>query len=157
MNEEFLVNANHQFALITSLPFVHTARRTYRLKSPVKNRDCSVVLYWTLPWEPFWTLFFRGRWSRNKVSVGEPAEGSLSHQISDLNSREQAVHHYNVSIMAQCGGNCDYFTKKQEAKASGGALRCLAAQYLTKQLTESKTRMCPAWCFCVARHSLLIY
>jgi hypothetical protein len=67
------------------------------------------------------------------------------------------VHHYNVSIMAHCGGNCDYFTKKQEAKASGGALRCLAAQYLTKQLTESKTRMCPAWCFCVARHSLLIY
>ena len=110
-NEEFLVDVVHQTASITSLPFVHTARRTYRLKSPVKNRDCSVVLYWTLPWEPFWTLFFRGRWSRNKVSVGEPAEGSLSHQISDLNSREQAVHHYCVSIMAHCGGTCDYFTK----------------------------------------------
>ena len=27
-NEEFLVNASHQLALITSLPFVHTARRT---------------------------------------------------------------------------------------------------------------------------------
>ena len=30
-NEEFLVSASHQLALITSLPFVHTARRSYRL------------------------------------------------------------------------------------------------------------------------------
>ena len=41
MNEEFLVSVNHQFALITSLPFVHTARRTYRLNGPVKPRDCG--------------------------------------------------------------------------------------------------------------------
>ena len=41
MNEEFLVNASHQLALITSLPFVHTARRTYRLNGPVKPRDCD--------------------------------------------------------------------------------------------------------------------
>jgi hypothetical protein len=27
--------------LITSLPFVHTARRTYRLNGPVKPRDCD--------------------------------------------------------------------------------------------------------------------
>jgi hypothetical protein len=39
MNEEFLVNADHQSALITSLPFVHTARRTYRLNGPVRPRD----------------------------------------------------------------------------------------------------------------------
>jgi hypothetical protein len=38
-NEEFLVNATHQVALITSLPFVHTARRTYRLNGPVKLSD----------------------------------------------------------------------------------------------------------------------
>ena len=38
-NEEFLVNASHQLALITSLPFVHTARRTYRLNGPVKSSD----------------------------------------------------------------------------------------------------------------------
>ena len=43
LNEEFLVNANHQFALITSLPFVHTARRTYRLNGPVRPRDCGHV------------------------------------------------------------------------------------------------------------------
>ena len=35
LNEEFLVNASHQLALITSLPFVHTARRTYRLNDSV--------------------------------------------------------------------------------------------------------------------------
>ena len=39
LNEEFLVNASHQLALITSLPFVHTARRTYRLNGPVKSSD----------------------------------------------------------------------------------------------------------------------
>ena len=32
LNEEFLVNASHQLALITSLPFVHTARRSYRFR-----------------------------------------------------------------------------------------------------------------------------
>ncbi len=46
LNEEFLVNAVHQTALITSLPFVHTARRTYRLNGPVKPRDCDLLLYW---------------------------------------------------------------------------------------------------------------
>ena len=39
LNEEFLVNAGHQLALITSLPFVHTARRTYRLNGSVKLSD----------------------------------------------------------------------------------------------------------------------
>ena len=43
LNEEFLVNAGHQLALITSLPFVHTARRTYRLNDSVKILDCSEV------------------------------------------------------------------------------------------------------------------
>ena len=45
LNEEFLVNANHQFALITSLPFVHTARRTYRLNGPVNFSDCGDVAF----------------------------------------------------------------------------------------------------------------
>ena len=43
MNEEFLVNASHQLALITSLPFVHTARRTYRLNGPMNTFDFSNV------------------------------------------------------------------------------------------------------------------
>ena len=41
-NEEFLVSACHQRALITSLPFVHTARRSYRLNGPVKSSDCWI-------------------------------------------------------------------------------------------------------------------
>ena len=41
-NEEFLVSASHQLALITSLPFVHTARRYYRLNGLVRLSD------WTL-------------------------------------------------------------------------------------------------------------
>ncbi len=43
LNEEFLVSADHQPALITSLPFVHTARRIYRLNGPVRPRDCGMV------------------------------------------------------------------------------------------------------------------
>ena len=39
LNEEFLVSASHQLVLITSLPFVHTARRSYRLSDPVNNSD----------------------------------------------------------------------------------------------------------------------
>ena len=38
-NEECLVSASHQLALITSLPFVHTARRYYRLSARVKFPD----------------------------------------------------------------------------------------------------------------------
>ncbi|KAH8928791.1 hypothetical protein BT69DRAFT_1307228 [Atractiella rhizophila] len=38
-NEEYLVSASHQLALITSLPFVHTARRYYRLNGLVRPSD----------------------------------------------------------------------------------------------------------------------
>ena len=78
-NEEFLVSACHQRALITSLPFVHTARRSYRLNDPVRPPDwCDAVgSPAAMPREAVQTLSFRGRRSRNKVSVGEPAEGSL--------------------------------------------------------------------------------
>ena len=38
-NEEFLVSASHQLVLITSLPFVHTARRSYRLSDLVNLLD----------------------------------------------------------------------------------------------------------------------
>ena len=35
-NEEFLVSASHQLVLITSLPFVHTARRYYWLNDEAR-------------------------------------------------------------------------------------------------------------------------
>ena len=44
-NEEFLVSASHQLVLITSLPFVHTARRSYRLSDPVNNSDRRLVWF----------------------------------------------------------------------------------------------------------------
>ena len=45
-NEEFLVSASHQLALITSLPFVHTARRSYRLNDPVNTWDRVASRFW---------------------------------------------------------------------------------------------------------------
>ena len=83
VNEEFPVSASHQLALITSLPFVHTARRYYRLndRSEVFGLDArdpapsGAVL--SRDREDDRTRPFRGSKSRNKVSVGEPAEGSL--------------------------------------------------------------------------------
>jgi hypothetical protein len=41
-NEEFLVSVSHQLALITSLPFVHTARRYYRLNGLVRLLDWRI-------------------------------------------------------------------------------------------------------------------
>ena len=79
-NEEFLVDVVHQTASITSLPFVHTARRSYRLNDPVRPPDCGAAAGSpaATPREAVRTLSFRGRRSRNKVSVGEPAEGSFA-------------------------------------------------------------------------------
>lgn len=39
VNEEFLVSVVHHTTLITSLPFVHTARRSYQLGKEVKWKD----------------------------------------------------------------------------------------------------------------------
>src|SRR3990170_120939 len=78
-NEEFLVSASHQLALTTSLPFVHTARRYYRLNGSVRPSDWPREVGNDPPrcWKVGQTWSFRGSKSRNKVSVGEPAEGSL--------------------------------------------------------------------------------
>ena len=78
MNEEFPVSASHKLALITSLPFVHTARRYYRLDDLVRTSDWLLVGSNLLAArEDVQTVSSRGSKSRNKVSVGEPAEGSL--------------------------------------------------------------------------------
>src|ERR1700735_2237032 len=39
LTEESLVSTSHQLVLITSLPFVHTARRYYRLNGLVRPPD----------------------------------------------------------------------------------------------------------------------
>ena len=80
MNQEFRVSAGHKPALITSLPFVHTARRYYRLSGSVRLWDLPSQCRQRLSaacGEERRTVLLRGSKSRNKVSVGEPAEGSL--------------------------------------------------------------------------------
>ena len=42
VNQEFPVSASHKLALITSLPFVHTARRYYRLNVLVRCLDLAL-------------------------------------------------------------------------------------------------------------------
>ena len=44
LEREFLVSASHQLALITSLPFVHTARRYYRLTGLARTLDGALVV-----------------------------------------------------------------------------------------------------------------
>ena len=80
MNEEFPVSASHKLVLTTSLPFVHTARRYYRLNDLVRTSDwdrCDFRVASVFR-KDVQTVSFRGSKSRNKVSVGEPAEGSLT-------------------------------------------------------------------------------
>ena len=78
LNEEYLVGVSHHLAPNTSLPFVHTARRSYRLSGPVRLwEDWMDCVSQTVRAELSQTLSLRGRRSRNKVSVGEPAEGSF--------------------------------------------------------------------------------
>ena len=104
-NEEFLVNASHQLALITSLPFVHTARRYYRLNGLVSFKDCPSSGSPVEGWELNQTCSFRGSKSRNKVSVGEPAEGSLSNKleqaVAGLLGHVHACHLYHFSNCAR--------------------------------------------------------
>ena len=83
LNEEFLVSASHQLALITSLPFVHTARRYYRLDGLVRPLDWRGDRE-VAEREAGQTWSSRGSTSRNKVSVGEPAEGSLTERYCAL-------------------------------------------------------------------------
>ena len=90
MNEEFPVSASHKLALITSLPFVHTARRYYRLDDLVRPSDWLLVGHFRVllvDWEDGQTVSSRGSKSRNKVSVGEPAEGSLPKRRSERKKR----------------------------------------------------------------------
>ena len=93
-NQEFPVSASQQLALITSLPFVHTARRYYRSNDVVRLLDRSGAGAWwpaclpagrCVPREDGRTGSLRGSKSRNKVFVGEPAEGSLPDLCGFLN------------------------------------------------------------------------
>ena len=64
-----------------SLPFVHTARRYYRLNDRARPSDRLALLARfrrLVGWKDRRARPFRGSKSRNKVSVGEPADGSFA-------------------------------------------------------------------------------
>ena len=76
-NEEFPVNVSHQLALITSLPFVHTARRCPGLSCFEKCGDCCCGAQASRRWKPYLSQWLEPGKSRNKVRLGEPDRGSL--------------------------------------------------------------------------------
>ena len=66
----------HQTTRNTSLPFVHTARRFYRWTF-LRVWWTNFALNLNLLWKFTRTTGFKGKRSRNKAAVGEPAAGSL--------------------------------------------------------------------------------
>lgn len=79
MNEECLVGRRHHRLPTTSMFFVHTARHFYRLDIQLSYSDGMLSLL-SVP-EVSRGLISRGRTSRNKVAVGEPAAGSIYQEI----------------------------------------------------------------------------
>lgn len=51
LNEECLVSMIHQIVLTTSLPFVHTARRSYRLKDMMNCLDKKIEILFLFFWK----------------------------------------------------------------------------------------------------------
>jgi hypothetical protein len=87
LNVEYLVCAGHQPAQIVSLPFVHTARRCYRWQQDraIRRPSGSKRVPTARSGAPSRAKIgqcpaARGSKSRNKVVVGEPAAGSLTHE-----------------------------------------------------------------------------
>ena len=77
-NEEFPVSVGHQLTLITSLPFVHTARRCPGLSCFEKCGDRCCGASALRRWKPYLSQWLEPGKSRNKVRLGEPDRGSLS-------------------------------------------------------------------------------
>ena len=115
MNEECLVGRCHHHLPTTSMSFVHTARHFYRLGIQLSYLDTVRCLHLTV--EISRGLISRGRTSRNKVAVGEPAAGSLSQVI--LNQCNYYIlNHFNeyfcesisyqtsITYIGGCLGSC---------------------------------------------------
>ena len=133
-------NASHKLALITSLPFVHTARRCYRVNGLARASEGGAVGR-----EDARTWSFRGSKSRNKVSVGEPAEGSLL-SLGDPNRPSTMVispgwTSSNLAQLVSSVGpppeNCDY-----------GVLGLLGDVALSQSSGAVWTSSWPSWAPC---------
>ena len=130
MNEEFPVSASHQLALITSLPFVHTARRYYRLDGLVRPSDWSASggsARLGVAGKKVKLDHSRGSKSRNKVSVGEPAEGSLR--------ANRTYRCFRVSLLSLVESGtlylCAYLSQRSVAH---GLWQCAGANILCQRL-----------------------
>lgn len=92
VNEEFLVSVVHHTTLITSLPFVHTARRTYRLNDSVKLSDRGQDAL--------------GRLDRGKLfKPHHLEEGEVVTRFPLVNLRKD--HYHTSSPLASAGGNIE--------------------------------------------------
>ena len=94
-NEECLVGAAHQTVPITSLPFVHTARRCFRWWCNTGDRMDGCL---TCP-EVHRYFFNRGSKSRNKVAVGEPAAGSFTEKMKTKTPEGKEKNNCSFSIL----------------------------------------------------------
>ena len=94
-NEEYLVGAAHQTVPITSLPFVHTARRCFRWWCNTGDRMDGCL---TCP-EVHRYFFNRGSKSRNKVAVGEPAAGSFTEKMKTKTPEGKEKNNCSFSIL----------------------------------------------------------
>ena len=167
VNQESLVGASHKLVSIKSLPFVHTARRYYRLNVLVRSSDCWLFAAFTgcSAWrEDDQTDALRGSKSRNKVSVGEPAEGSLQvffaaqvHLYTLLTrgvcvvccvDRKRVIH--SAVLLEVCPGRRSgqaFFASSCCCWSSfGQVLLCNAGRMARKKKRRSAERLGPALC-----------
>ncbi len=63
-NGEFLANASHQLVLITSLPFVRTARRSYQLRDLVNYLDWRIAQFLDVVLESFMNVII---WRKDRL------------------------------------------------------------------------------------------
>ena len=152
MNEEFPVSASHQLALITSLPFVHTARRYYRSDGLVRPSDRSRRSgspHRRACWEEVRTWSSRGSKSRNKVSVGEPAEGSLSKAFSAF-SDENWIQRLNLKtplyVRKQIRTKVHPRCYRTIASGFGASVRTASAPASILPASRSVQAPRPSWC-----------
>lgn len=137
MNEEFPVSAGHKLALIKSLPFVHTARRYYRSLLLMSLSDRT---RWALSGARFGVcredrriIWSRGSKSRNKVSVGEPADGSLSYGVK----KEKPVGFFDMEIKKTDGSRKN--TPGRETRSNKNSLTTLCGGSLGSCVDEERS------------------
>ncbi len=96
---EFLVRTSHHLVLITSLPFVHTARRFNRLDDPANYMDTVVAgaLHRSAEevCEPY---HLEDEEVVTTVSLGEPADGSFLKTTPTFESSVQTFTIFKITL-----------------------------------------------------------